>query len=505
MPNLGRQKPGVPDTPAVIPNDQQPTVPTGGTLRSSALWIGFGFGYGQVLRLVANVILAHLLFPEAFGVLALAFTVMVGLVLFSDLGIRTSIVQNPRGDEPSFLNTAWTLQVLRGFLLGALACALAWPVAFWRPQPEPRLLWLMPLLGFSAVIDGFVSTKLFTLQRHLRQRVVVLVDVITQTVGIGVTVAWAAMDGGVLALALGPIVQNILRTLASHLLLPGPGNHFAWDRSAVRDMLHFAKWVYLSTILYYLAGNADKLVVGFRSLEQLGVYHIAAQLASASVLLMASVAGNLLLPYYSRTLAAGNPLNSTVGKMHGLGASAAALLIAGTIAAGPTLIACLYDHRYQAAAWILPLLALGAWFQVIETNAAQVLLAQGKPRFGAYGNGIKVICLALFVPFGAWIDGLRGMIIGFIAGDIARYVFTAIVLERQRIHILASDFLWTIFMATLGVGTHVLSELIQPPYQEGRKNWGVLLVQLAIEGGLVVIAWGAVVLWLRGKRLRGAK
>jgi O-antigen/teichoic acid export membrane protein len=183
-----------------------------------------------------------------------------------------------------------------------------------------------------------------------------------------------------------------------------------------------------------------------------------------------------------------------------LATAVAALLVAGTIAAGPTLIACLYDHRYQDAAWILPLLALGAWFQIIETNAGQMLLAQGKPRFGAYGNGIKLVCLAVFVPLGAWIDGLRGLIIGFVLGDIARYLFTATVLERQRIRILATDLEWTLFVAGIGVGTHILSGLIHPPYQHGPKKWSVLLVRLAIEGGVVVIAWGSLMLRSRKKR-----
>ena len=476
----------------------QPGVPSRGKIRSSAVWIGLGFGYSQVLRLVANVILAHLLFPEAFGLLAMAFTVMIGLVLFSDLGIRTSVIQNPRGDDPAFLNTAWTLQVIRGLILGALACALAWPIAYLRPQPEPRLLWILPLLGLSAVIDSFGSTKLLTLHRHLKQRSIVLIEVATQSIGIGVTVAWAALGGGVLALALGPIALSTAKTIISHLL-PGPSDRLGWDRSAAREMFHFAKWVYVSTVLYYLAGHADKLVVGYQSLELLGVYHIAAQLASVSVLLMGSMAGQLLLPLYSRSDHGSTRFAGTVHISHALASAAAALLIAGTIAAGPTLIGCLYDNRYQDAAWILPLLALGAWFQVIETNAGQVLFAQGKPRFGAFGNGIKVLCLAIFVPLLTWFDGLRGMIIGFIVGDVARYLFTAIVLERQRIRILATDLLWTLFVAAVGVGTHVFSEILQPPYQHGAKNWGALLLQLALEGGAVVAAWGVVVVVLRKK------
>jgi O-antigen/teichoic acid export membrane protein len=489
----------VADSPAGSVNDVLPGALSRGTIRTSAVWIGVGFGYSQVLRLVANVVLAYLLYPEAFGLLAMAYTVMIGLLLFSDLGIRTSVVQNSRGDEPAFLNTAWTLQVIRGFLLGAAACALAWPIAFLRQDPEPTLLWILPLLGVSAVIDGFASTKLLSLQRHLQQRKIVLIEVVTQTTGNGVTVIWAAIDGNVLALAMGPICGSAAKAIISHLL-PGVPNRFQWDRRAAHELFHFAKWVYLSTVLFYFAGNADKLVVGYRSLELLGVYHIAAQLAAVAVLLMGSVAGQLLFPLYSRSDPGGTDYPSRVHRTHLIAGTIAALMVAGTIAAGPTLIACLYDHRYQAAAWMLPLLAIGAWFQIIETNAGQALLAKGKPHYGAYGNGIKVVCLAIFVPTGAWIDGLRGMIIGFVLGDLARYLFTAIVLERQHIKVLASDLALTLFVAAVGIGTRVLSESIHSIDPQSPKNWGRLLFKMAGEGAAVVFVWSVVAMWMRKRR-----
>ena len=67
--------------------------------------------------LASNLILTRLLFPEAFGLMALGSVVLVGLQMFSDAGIGPSIAQSPRGDDPEFLDTAWTAQVLRGVIL----------------------------------------------------------------------------------------------------------------------------------------------------------------------------------------------------------------------------------------------------------------------------------------------------------------------------------------------------------------------------------------------------
>ena len=85
-------------------------------LRSSFLAVG-SYGAQQALRLASNLILTRLLFPEAFGMMALVFMVIQGLNMFSDAGVSPAIMQSKRGDDPRFLNTAWTLKVGRGVIL----------------------------------------------------------------------------------------------------------------------------------------------------------------------------------------------------------------------------------------------------------------------------------------------------------------------------------------------------------------------------------------------------
>jgi O-antigen/teichoic acid export membrane protein len=122
------------DTPA--PEEQRPNAPEGGgkghrlenlkklAVRGSIYELA-GFGASQVVRLFSNLILSRLLFPEAFGLAALIAIFNTGLVMLSDVGIEQSVVQNDRGDEESFLNTAWVLHITRGGLLWVLSCLLA--------------------------------------------------------------------------------------------------------------------------------------------------------------------------------------------------------------------------------------------------------------------------------------------------------------------------------------------------------------------------------------------
>ncbi len=86
-------------------------------LKSASFWVAGSHVTSQVIRLGGNLVITRLLVPEMFGVMALANTLMIGVALFSDLGIRQSIIQNNRGMDCDFLNTAWSLQILRGCLL----------------------------------------------------------------------------------------------------------------------------------------------------------------------------------------------------------------------------------------------------------------------------------------------------------------------------------------------------------------------------------------------------
>src|SRR5690606_21477674 len=81
-------------------------------LGRASVWSVATYGGVQALRFVGNVVLWRLLFEEAFGIMALVNALLMALQMFSDIGIGPSIVQNQRGAEASFLNTAWTLQVV---------------------------------------------------------------------------------------------------------------------------------------------------------------------------------------------------------------------------------------------------------------------------------------------------------------------------------------------------------------------------------------------------------
>ena len=372
----------------------------------SASWIMLGYGASQLIRLASNLILTRLLFPEAFGLMALVTVITTGLILFSDVGIAPSIAQSKRGDDPAFLNTAWTIQVLRGFGLWLVACALALPMASFYDQPD--LATYLPIAALTLVISGFNPTRIETAHRHLFMGRLTVLDLASQILGIASMVLLALWWQSVLALIVGGVIQALAKLALTHRGLPGAVNRFVWDRTAASELITFGKWIFLSTIFWFFASQGDKAILGkFLSLEGLGIYNIGYFLASFPLLLGQNVTSRVMIPVYREQAAP-----ARIARLrYGLSAGVISLLVVMALL-GPWLVGVLYDDRYLHAGGIIVVLSIALIPQVIGMTYDQAALAAGDSRrFFIYSAARAVMQFALLL-WGALIGGVLGAILG---------------------------------------------------------------------------------------------
>jgi O-antigen/teichoic acid export membrane protein len=458
-----------------------------------SFWTVFGLVATNLLRLAGNVVLARLLFPEAFGLMALAQVVIQGLWLFSDVGTGPAIIQSKRGDDPAFLDTAWTLQLARGCALCLVTFAFAVPVSSFYGATDPLardLVYYLPALGLSAIMDGAVSTRLHSYGRHLKVRQLTLLALFDQAVGVVVMVAVAWVHPSVWALIAGTLVRCALRAVLSHKVLEGPRNRLRWDRDAGHALLRFGKWVFVSTMLTFLATQADRLIFGrLVTLEQLGVYGMALALAGMPVFALTKVGSTIVFPVLSR-LGRGAQQTREAVRVRGLLVVGGAAFLSAILPAGPLLIELLYDPRYAAAGWILQLLLVGGWFQVLEAPNTSFLLARGETRLVALGNGAKLVGIAALLPLGFALHGFAGAIAGVALADAAKYLTTAALVRRRGLPVLLLDLATSVLVLAaclLGSGAGSLA-------REGGA--GVLLALLVSAGvggapwvGVAALGW----------------
>ena len=493
--------PGTTAPPLDLDSPSLPLGRDGGSLRSRAIrgtvWTTSGYSIAQVVRLAVNLILTRLLHPHLFGLMTLVNIFVQGLQGFSDVGIGPAIIQSKRGDDPAFLNTAWTVQVLRGIALGTVAALIAWPVS--RLYGEPQLIWLLPVAGLAAVIAGFNSTSLFTLNRHLDVGKLTLQSLAGQLVGAGVMVVLAILYPSVWALLAGNLAAAISTLVLSHKLLPGRRNRFHWDAAAAREMMSFGRWIFLSTLLTFLALQADRLIFGkLISLADLGVYGVAAMMAALPTQAILKLGGSVVFPAYSRAKAAGADFQDVFDRVRLPLLAGAGLVTTALVAGGHHVIELLYDPRYHRAGWMLQMLAVSGWFQVMQVTNGSALLALGSPRSVAAANVVKLSSMVLFVPLGFWWHGLLGGIVGIILSDVMKYVASSALVSRMGLHMLWKDLMLSAFVAATSLGALWSAGRVHS-WTGGTQAGGVLAL------GVVAVLTCAVWLPVVARSLRSRK
>jgi O-antigen/teichoic acid export membrane protein len=446
------------------------------TVRHGTLWSMFGYGGAQVLRFGGNLVLTRLLFPEAFGVMSLVNALLVGLQLFSDVGIGPSIVQNRRGNDPAFLHTAWTVQILRGLALWLAACAVASPFATF--YGDARLAWIVPLSGLTALIAGFESTRVHGMYRRVQLARVSVIELGSQAFGLVVMIAWALLDRSLVSLVAGGLAGASARLVLSHAALPGARDRLAWDRDALRQLVRFGRWIFLSTLLTFLVGQADRLVFGkLVPMAMLGVFGVGALIALAPAGVLARMASRVLFPVYSRVRNAGEDLAGVVARVRRPMLVFAAWMVSGLAGGGAVVVTLLYDPRYEAAGWMVQMLALGSWFAVLEATNGAALLACGRPHWIAASGAGKLLGMLLLIPAGFALAGFPGAVAGLAASEVFRYAVSAFAVGRVGLASWRQDLrltAWTLASAAVAWGLAGLAQ------QEG--------LPLAAAAAVVLIA-----------------
>lgn len=414
--------------------DFSPSSRLRGRAISAGVWNLGALVTSQAFRLGGNLIMARLLMPEMFGIMLIAITVSLVLHLLSDVGLRQNIIQSPRGDDPVFLNTIWTVQILRGFILFASTLALAalawfaqslnlWAVDSTYAAPELPLV--LAVTGFSAIIVGFQSTKVDLAVRAFQQKKVVLTEFASQVVGLLVMLVVGYLTRSIWSLVIAGLVQSLVNTLLGHIWFEGPSNRLRWERAALDELVGFGRWILLSSAVGVLAMYGDRVWFGgSMTASELGVYSIAVLILGAVQLGLQRIVGAVALPAFSEA-----SRTHDTARLHALYFrlkmmfDLACLFFCGLFLTGsPLLIRVLYDERYAQAGDMLAILSL-SFFTMRYMVANQIWIALGHTKYQAMDNIIRVVSLWVLVPLLLAIGGVKYAIWG-----VALHTFPTLIL-----------------------------------------------------------------------------
>jgi O-antigen/teichoic acid export membrane protein len=416
---------------------------------SASTYTILNFGFSQVIRFAGNLILTRLLVPDYFGLIATSQIFITGLFLLSDIGLEQSIIRSSRADDPDFLNSAWTIQVIRTAILTVLSFAIALPAAaFYK---EPLLAPLIGVIGAARLIVGFESTSLFLLSRKMDQKKMMIIELTVQVVSLLCIIAVAFFFRTVWALIVGDIVGPVIRTIWSHRINKEHPNKFKLEKAALAELVSFGKWILVSTAIMFLSSQVDRVMLGkFFGMAWFGVYGIAFNLSEMPKTVISKLGDKIVFPLISKfSYMSREELRGKIMKPRAIFLALVALMLAVLACFGDYLIDFLFDERYLAAAWIFPILVIGSWPHILVITMDGALLAIGKPLYAAIANLGRFIYLIVALPLAYRIGGAFGAVVAIGLNGLFPFIGYNYGLVRERLSLLKQDAAMTLLFAAI--------------------------------------------------------
>lgn len=387
------------------------------------------FMLGSVVRLASSLILTRLLFPEAYGVIAILMSVLFMIEMLSDIGVIGLTIRHERGDDPLFLNTLWTIRVLRcGVNASILVVGAPW-LAQWLGSADLENPLRVLALYFAA--NAIESMGFALALRHRRSPVVNYINLANSVVATVFCIVYSYFARDYWGMVYAALLERTLNAIASHFLYPHLRPRWAWDRDAVREIFAFARYVLPTSVLTMALSQFERvLFLRLFDLRLMGMYGVAGSVSGPAESLCVKISHMVLYPRYATAL------RETPERLRAVyydDNRKPMLLLFGLPAllggAGQHLIDLLYDPRYAQAGFILQCFMVRAVLLSFLRSSEQLLTAIGLVQVQLHANVLRAVLLAPLLLLGHQLYGLPGFMVGLALEPLAALVY---LLWRQH-------------------------------------------------------------------------
>lgn len=391
------------------------------TTVTGTAWNYVAFALGKGLVFLSTILLARLLVPQDFGLVALGLLVLRFLEKLGDLGMGQALIYRPEDPERTS-SVAFGINLVMGLTLAA-GTVLGAPVAagFFR---EPQLVPVLQVLALSFLLTALRNVHESRLKKELafRRR---FVPEIARTAAKGVaSVVFAWLGFGVWSLVWGQLAGEITST-ALYWWVARWRPRLSFDRTIARALLGYGGQIVLLKIIAATLNNIDYLIIGRRlDAVALGFYVMAFRIPELVILSLCTVASQVLFPAYARLQSDAAALRRGFLKTMRYMA-----LITVPAAVGMAIVAADFVNLFYTARWaptipVMRVLALYSMFLALSFNAGDIYKAVGRPSILSTLGAAKLV---VAVPV-LWIAAGHGLLAVAIGHAVTTLVFTAISL-----------------------------------------------------------------------------
>ncbi len=382
----------------------------------SLVWAYCSMAGERALGLLTTALLARILYPSDFGVLAFALAILGFVDALRDFGIKDALIYAADRRE-KLADIAATL----GLAIGLFQCAIALvaaPLATYLMNDD-RITPLIQVLSLTFVINALAVAQDGLLQRRLSFRSRSAADFGAAAVKAVVTVALALAGVGLWAIAAGHLAGAVTRTLARTAAV-GWVPRFHINRAGAGELWRYGRHVLFVNIAGAVLARADQVAIAaLIGSTALGYYYIAARIPELIIGSLSMVLTLVLFPALTKLAADKAALASAFCGATRFTALIVAPISAGLVAMAPELVHALFGARWGASAPTLQVLAAAAMVASLGWNAGDLFKAIGRPGLqSALVAGEAAVSIPLIVLFAWWSQRPEMVAVGYLAGVV---------------------------------------------------------------------------------------
>lgn len=384
---------------------EEPPLPAPDLARRSVRGVAWSAGSKigqQVLQFAVMAMLARLVAPEDFGLIAMVVVFSGFAAIFGDLGLGQALIQRGVITE-AHRSTAFWLNLLAGACLTGLFIALAPALAALYERPE--LLPLVTVVAANFTLASTVVVQRALLQRGLRFREIGFAEIGATCVGGGAALAFAASGAGVWALVAHLLVTTATRSAILWVMSEWRPT-LVVDRESLRDLWEFSRNVLGFSAINYWSRNADNFIIGrFVGPASLGLYSRAYNTMLMPMRDVSMVLQQVMFPALSRIQADTTRVRRAYLDAIGLIAMVTFPMGLGLLVVAEGFIETVYGQRWLDAAPLLQVLCLAGLPQPLSNTTGWIFKSQGRAdimfRWGLVASAVNVIAFFVGVQWGA--------------------------------------------------------------------------------------------------------
>ena len=450
-----------------------------------------GQGGNFTLRLAFMVVVARLLKPEDFGLVAMVTVITAILDLFASAGLSAATVQKSTINNEQISTLFW-INICFGVMLGIL-CVLIAPaiVAFYH---EPRLFWVTIVLGAGFLFSSAGVQHLALLQRRLRYATLAAIEFSCQLISLSIGVAVAVAGYGYWALVAAAVSLPAMMTFSVWVAaawIPGRPRRDV----GIGSLLHFGGTLTINGVVSYMTYNFDKFILGrVWGAGPLGYYGVASQLINIPTSNLNAALGGVLFSALSRLQDDAVRFKSYFLKGYALNISITLPITIFSAAFAEDVVFVVLGPKWAAAVAIFRLLTPTVVFFGVVNPVGWLLWSSGR-----HVRSLKIsLVIAVLVSTACLIGlpyGPKGVAIGF-SSVMTFWLIPHIVWCLHGTTIKALDLLRAASRPLLSAVTAAMIAYVAHVYLSSLSPF----FRLALEGAVMMIVYAAMLLFVMGQK-----